>query len=537
MVRLKTFALPILALLCLLGAPAAHAQCMLANPSFEQAGSAGSVFGGWNQFGSVGSTSSGATHGAVAARVSGPNTGSWNVSGYWQQQATTPGKQWSASVCAWHTAVRPLLGQNQAILNIEWRDAAGNLISYESHNVVSASTPTGAVQAFTVTSGPAPAGTVSTRLLLGALQSPTDPVPDVYFDQAKFESLGPPTLATVQWSDFPGGKTLNFSGRTWRVKGPGYYGPGPDFFSDNAGNTWVDANSRLHLTVKKIGSIWYSTEVTLTEPLGYGDYVFTTLGRLDNWHQSTVFGLFIWEYGPCYDPANGWWNPYNEIDVEFSRWGNPANNVGQFVAQPYDYPGNINRFAATFTDGELTSHAFRWLPNRVEYRSWRGGPGAESPANLIHSWTYTGPHIPRPDQPRVHINMWQSSGPPTTNQEVVIDQFTFVAACPGPHCTGGQSGVPSEGLVTNFSTARPNPFTSATTIRYSMRQADAADIMVYDMTGRRVRTLVSDFKPVGEHEVTWDGRDESGRPLASGIYLYRFHGGDVVETHRMVLVK
>ena len=40
---------------------------------------------------------------------------------------------------------------------------------------------------------------------------------------------------------------------------------------------------------------------------------------------------------------------------------------------------------------------------------------------MIHSWTYTGPHIPRPEQPRVHINLWQFDGPPASDQEVIID--------------------------------------------------------------------------------------------------------------------
>lgn len=528
-------ALPALLLLPLAVPRPAHAQCMLANPSFELPGSAGSVFNGWNQFGSVGSTTT-ATHGAVAARVSGPSTGGWDVSGYWQNQDTVPGQRWKATVCAWHTAVRPLAGQNQAILNIEWRNSAGNLISYESHPVLTAATPVGVTQAYSVISGPAPAGTVSTHLLLGALQSPTDPVPDVYFDQATFESQGPPTLDSLQWSDFPGGKTLTFGGQTWRVKGPGYYGPGPNNFSDNVNNVWVDANGRMHLTIKQSSGIWYSTEVALANALGYGDYIFTTLGRLDTLQPTSVLGLFIWEYGPCYAPANEWWNPYNEIDIEYSRWGAPANDVGQFVAQPYWYSGNIHRFPITFSNNEITSHAFRWLPDRVEFRSWRGGPNDEATSVLINSWTYTGPHIPRPDQPRVHLNLWQCCGTPTVTQEVVMDKFTFVSACPGPHCPG-QSAVPPAGFVTRFSMARPNPFARATSIRYTLREAGPARIEVFDLAGRLVRTLVSEDAAAGEHEVEWDGRDAAGSRVASGIYLYRFRAGTVVETQRIALLK
>ena len=138
----------------------AHSQCILANPSFELPGSYPAVFGGWNQFGAVGSTTE-ATHGAVAARVSGPNMGGWDVSGYWQRLDSAPGERWSASVRSWHTATNPLVGDSRAILNIEWRDAAGDLIEYESHTVADATTPVDEIQDFSVESGEAPAGTAA----------------------------------------------------------------------------------------------------------------------------------------------------------------------------------------------------------------------------------------------------------------------------------------------------------------------------------------------------------------------------------------
>jgi hypothetical protein len=519
-------------LLVALMAHTALGQCMLANPSFEISGTGGATFAGWNQFESVGSSAN-ATHGSVAARVSGPNHGGWDVSGYWQPLDTAPGERWAASVKGWHSAANPLTGQSRAILNIEWRNAGGGLISYESHTVADASTPVDEIQEFYVESGPAPAGTVKTRLLLGVLQSPTDPPPDVFYDQATFDNLGPPTLDALQWSDFSGGRTVDFAGLTWRVKGPGYYGPGPSLFCYYPSCTWVDVGGHLHMTIKNTGGSWYSTEVTLKDPLGYGDYIFTTLGRLDQLDPNAVLGLYLWQYGPCYAPENGWWNPYNEIDVEFSRWGNPASDLGQFVAQPYDYPGNISRFGATFSDGELTSHAFRWLPNRVEFRSWRGGPEDEAPENLIHAWTYTGPHIPRPEQPRVHINLWQFNGPPSTNQEVVIDQFTFVPA-------GGVAGIPVDvpvSGVSHLSLAAPNPFSAHTTIRYDMRKGGNAEIVVYDVLGRPVRVLVSGFVQAGDHDIFWDGRDDSGERVAPGAYLYQLRTDDVVETRKFVVLK
>ena len=524
-------------LACTLAAHTATAQCMLANPSFEVAGSAGAVFAGWNQFGPVGFSTS-AMHGFRSARVTGPNAGGFDVAAYWQSLDCVPGRRWTASVNVLHSTASPLMGQSQAILNIEWRDAGGSLISYESHTAANAATPRDAWRTYSVQSGPAPAGTASIHFLVGVLQGPTDPTPQVLLDAATCVSLGPPTLETLQWSDFPGGRTLNFSGRTWRVKGPGYFGPGPNLFDDSANAASVDANRRLHLTIHKIGSDWYSSEVVLADALGYGDYIFTTRGRLDTFDRNTVLGIFLWEYGSCYDPGYLWWNPYNEIDIEFSRWGNALNDNAQFVAQPYDWAGNITRFNAIFSTNEVTSHAMRWLPQRVEYRSWRGGPGAESPANMIASWTYTGPHIPRPESPRVHLNMWQI-GAPAVTQEAVFDSFTFRPACPGGNCgiLAVDPATAHASPAVMLAAAAPNPLVRGTTIRYSLAVATEMDLTVFDVTGRSIRRLAAGRTGAGEHTAQWDGRNEAGQRVPAGVYLYRLHTPANAETRRVVVIE
>ena len=511
------------------GARGAAAQCTPMNPSFEIAGS-GTRFAGWNQYGTTG-MSTGAIHGSVAARVSGLNNGTWDFSRYWQQMACAAGEQWTGSVYVMHPSSRPLTGSSKALVNIEWRDSGGNLISYDSFTAADASTPTDQFRLFTFQSRPAPAGTVALRLLIGTQQAPGEPVPDVIYDQVTLYSLTPPTVEDAQWGDFPGGRTVTFAGRTWRVKGPGYYGPGPSSYGATADFVWVDTDGRMHLTIKKSGSTWYSTEVTLEEALGYGDYIFTTRGRLDTLDSRAVLGLFIWEYGQCYDPGYLWWNPYDEVDVEISRWGTPGNALGQFVAQPYDWAGNLDRFNATYGDGEVTSYAFRWLSDRVEFRSWRGGPSGEGTSTPIHSWTYTGPHIPRPESPRVHLNLWQFNGAPATNQEVVLDAFTFVPV-------GGVLAVtPPAGTASVLLATRPNPFRASTTIHFVAARSGRAEIAVFDLLGRHQRTLLDGRVPAGEREVVWDGRDDTGAQAPAGVYLCRVRTGDIVQTKRLILVR
>jgi len=60
---------------------------------------------------------------------------------------------------------------------------------------------------------------------------------------------------------------------------------------------------------------------------------------------------------------------------------------------------------------------------------------------------------------------------------------------------------------------------------------------VYDVAGRRVRSLVDAAVVAGHHEVVWDGRDERGREVSSGVYLYRLVAGQHRESRTMVLAR
>jgi hypothetical protein len=83
----------------------------------------------------------------------------------------------------------------------------------------------------------------------------------------------------------------------------------------------------------------------------------------------------------------------------------------------------------------------------------------------------------------------------------------------------------------------PNPFNPVTTIEYRLTERSRVTIEVYNVVGQRVRTLVDEEQSAGSYRITWDGADDCGRPVATGIYLYRFCAGDYTETKKMLLVK
>ena len=88
----------------------------------------------------------------------------------------------------------------------------------------------------------------------------------------------------------------------------------------------------------------------------------------------------------------------------------------------------------------------------------------------------------------------------------------------------------------------PNPFNPETWIPYQLAKAADVSVTIYDVGGRLVRTVSVGFKPVGyyltrERAAYWDGRNETGEPVSSGVYFLRFLAGDFTTTQRVVIVK
>ena len=90
-----------------------------------------------------------------------------------------------------------------------------------------------------------------------------------------------------------------------------------------------------------------------------------------------------------------------------------------------------------------------------------------------------------------------------------------------------------------FSVAQnyPNPFNPETIITYELPQSEHVKLVIYNVLGQEIRTLVNDLKPPGRYVVVWDSRDELGHPVSSGIYLYRMVAGDFVQIKKMLILK
>lgn len=100
--------------------------------------------------------------------------------------------------------------------------------------------------------------------------------------------------------------------------------------------------------------------------------------------------------------------------------------------------------------------------------------------------------------------------------------------------------APQDNLLPgSFSLAQnaPNPFNPQTRIDYDLPNASFVKMDVYNVLGQQVRTLVNEFQEAGFKSVVWDGRDNSGSTVASGIYFYRMDAGDFSDTRKMMMLK
>ncbi len=83
----------------------------------------------------------------------------------------------------------------------------------------------------------------------------------------------------------------------------------------------------------------------------------------------------------------------------------------------------------------------------------------------------------------------------------------------------------------------PNPFNPETTISYQLPEASDVKLVIYNTVGQQIKTVVSGQQAAGFYNIQWDGRDETGQPVVSGIYVYRIKAGKFVATRKMTLLR
>jgi hypothetical protein len=140
----------------------------------------------------------------------------------------------------------------------------------------------------------------------------------------------------------------------------------------------------------------------------------------------------------------------------------------------------------------------------------------------------------------VHLGFgWEAIHSAANREEVMIAIMEYF----DPGITGVENSPPISRIPTGYDLFQnyPNPFNPSTTVLFDLPGdrggKQHVTVVIYDMRGRRVRTLIdSDLEP-GTHQIHWDGRNDRGEPIASGIYLYQLKAGGETFTRKMTVLK
>ncbi len=103
-----------------------------------------------------------------------------------------------------------------------------------------------------------------------------------------------------------------------------------------------------------------------------------------------------------------------------------------------------------------------------------------------------------------------------------------------------EMGIPGSSPIAHtfaLQSIYPNPFNSRCTVRFNVMGDEKVTLVIYDLLGRKIRTLVQDFLPAGEQTVVWDGKDTFGVPAASGVYAVNLLQGEFAASKRIQLIK
>lgn len=165
---------------------------------------------------------------------------------------------------------------------------------------------------------------------------------------------------------------------------------------------------------------------------------------------------------------------------------------------------------------------------------------SESPGGFWEIDNYY--HLPDKMPPPFHGQNFQPDQWPYYNPYIpMADVYTEVEyaimICPKPAAVEEEE----EGSITpkdfELYQSYPNPFNNQTIIKYDLLKSCQVTLTIYNILGQKVKTLVKERQSAGSKTVSWDGKDEKNKDLASGIYFYQLKAGEVTQTKRMVLLK
>ena len=228
----------------------------------------------------------------------------------------------------------------------------------------------------------------------------------------------------------------------------------------------------------------------------------------------------------------------SERGIAAQRYGSTGAEISSdFQVNTYTY---LNQEYPTVAMDNEGNFSVVWQSQQEDtINTWDSmgiyGQQYDAAGGMIGSEMHVNTHEDgRQDTPRIamidgnkFVVVWDS-GPMSGTEHAGIYAQLY-----SPDATAIADHVPSVFLSQNF----PNPFNPSTTIRFSLDRAEAVTLMIYNSTGHHIRTLINSRIAPGSYSKDWNGNNQSGHTVASGIYFYRLRAGNFINTKKMVFLK
>lgn len=358
---------------------------------------------------------------------------------------------------------------------------------------------------------------------------PVNGIADIEIDADGNKWVSPGAVISSLWYGTKG--VARFDGNNWTIY--------------NTSNSGLPENEVTDIAIAPDGSKWFST--------------FSTVSKLENdsiWANYENIGLFVssldidtnnnvWvtSLGSGLAKFDGTtWETFNTnnsgiptnilytvtADDNGSVWiGSVQHGLIKFDGQQWEVYNTSN---SGLPDNSVTSIAIE--ENGVKWIGTRDGMASFDGTNWIGYYTGNS-GLPDREIATIRIdengNKWIGTGGNGDGGGLAIFNESGIVAIPDPI----SSETPTFKLSQNY----PNPFNPETTLEFEITKSSLVTVVIYDILGRRVTTLLNQQLPAGQHQVRWDGRNYNGQPVASGQYFYQIQSGRTIATRKMLLVR
>ena len=216
-----------------------------------------------------------------------------------------------------------------------------------------------------------------------------------------------------------------------------------------------------------------------------------------------------------------------DLSVDFSAtWDVPvAAELASFASQVTVDDEVLLQWSVASQSNNLGWEVFRSTDNRV-FAKISDLIAGEGTSDEFSSYSYIDGNFAVADVLYYYLNQIDLDGSTTRSQviEVLLSPTAVL-----------QQALP---LANSLRQNYPNPFNPETTISFALKGESIVTLTIYDMTGQVIRTLANDkAMSAGQYKSVWDGRDESGVKVASGIYLYQLRAGEFIAKKKMTLLQ